>query len=95
MSLRETLTGYLVDVDQSTAETGYSAEELATVAEDILGYDNITVREGGPIAYYSKKEVYTVEDEGVRSNSIRDEPYEALNKAAEMLENNRVEVLEE
>jgi len=97
LSIREALGEYFVNPDERTDSSNYSAEELATVAEDILGKEEYLSRMGGTaLGVYKKEKFYnTVEDLGVEVNSIREEPYKALETAAELLKNNKVEVWKE
>lgn len=80
----------------STENEDYTASELATVAEDILGYRKaLTLDRTFGLGSKTKQiDIYDTEDgEGVSVKWGRREVYEAIEEANEMLENNEVEVI--
>lgn len=96
MSIKGRISRYFDPVDYSTENEDYSAEELAEEAADILGKDSLKTLRGSIIRTIEEIPMYeTRSGRGVKVNSRRSEPYEALDRAAESLREEDEELLEE
>ena len=92
------LPSFYYEPDVVTADKPYDAQELANLAEEVLGNETLTVNLGpgmgvpSPLpTIWSDEPIYEVVDErveGVRVNIKLPDHYDALNDAKDVLDEN-------